>query len=207
MNGRDADCNRAESRYHDSKLTELLSSALGGNSKTTIVVTASPEPRHATETLQALRFGEACAVVQNQATDGLCNVAHLLRELETQIADTERAIEGKEKWVRIDEVQQADEFGEGGGGIRTITKAGTKLLTQPIARIAWNLKYWDSCFPMGVRIQSALRPSARCCRRFYRSGASCSGRRSWRSRHRWGASRPPRRGRASAAAKSRSNRL
>eukprot|EP01048_Picozoa_sp_COSAG05_P010646 COSAG05_NODE_952_length_6466_cov_3.122350_4_plen_77_part_00 len=42
-------------RYHDSKLTELLSSALGGNSKTTIIVTTSPEPRHATETLQVTK--------------------------------------------------------------------------------------------------------------------------------------------------------
>eukprot|EP01048_Picozoa_sp_COSAG05_P010647 COSAG05_NODE_952_length_6466_cov_3.122350_5_plen_103_part_00 len=92
--------------------------------------------------LQALRFGEACAVVQTSATDGRSNVAHLLRELDAKIASTERAIEEKEKWVQIDEVQQADEFGEGGGGIRTITKAGAKPPTNPIACIAWKTNVW-----------------------------------------------------------------
>ena len=83
--------------YHDSKLTELLSSALGGDSKTTVVVTASPEPRHAAESLQALRFGEACAVVTNAAAAQQSSTAHLIAALDAKIAAAEQAIEQKER--------------------------------------------------------------------------------------------------------------
>lgn len=38
--------------YQDSKLTMLLSSALGGNSKTLVIVTASLDPNAAVETVQ-----------------------------------------------------------------------------------------------------------------------------------------------------------
>jgi len=104
--------------YHDSKLTELLSSGLGGNSKTTVVITASPEPRHASETLQALRFGEACAVVTNVANAQQSSVAHLIAELDAKIASTEALIEKKERWERWEDEMPVDEFGDG-GGIRT----------------------------------------------------------------------------------------
>jgi hypothetical protein len=107
--------------YHDSKLTELLSSALGGNSKTTVVVTASPESRHASESLQALRFGEACAVVTNEADAQQSSVAHLIAELDAKISTTEATIEKNERWERWEEQMPVDEFGDG-GGIRTRMK-------------------------------------------------------------------------------------
>ncbi|EEH54826.1 uncharacterized protein MICPUCDRAFT_4313, partial [Micromonas pusilla CCMP1545] len=50
--------------YQDSKLTTLLSSALGGDCKTVVFVTASGESQHAAETTQSLRFGEKCASVE-----------------------------------------------------------------------------------------------------------------------------------------------
>ena len=51
--------------YRDSKLTRILSDSLGGNSKTTLLICAAPEPRHAPETLSALRFGESAKLVAN----------------------------------------------------------------------------------------------------------------------------------------------
>ena len=107
--------------YMDSKLTELLSSALGGNSKTTVIVTASPESRHASESLQALRFGEACAVVTNAADAQQSSVAHLIAELDSKIVATEALIEKNERWERWEETMPMDEFGDG-GGIRTRMK-------------------------------------------------------------------------------------
>lgn len=107
--------------YHDSKLTELLSSGLGGNSKTAVVVTASLEPRHASESLQSLRFGEACAAVTNVADVQQSSVAHLIAELDAQIASTEALIEKNERWERWEEQMPVDNFGDG-GGIRTRMK-------------------------------------------------------------------------------------
>jgi kinesin family protein 5 len=41
--------------YRDSKLTRLLSDSLGGNSKTCLIVTASPVADNAEETISTLR--------------------------------------------------------------------------------------------------------------------------------------------------------
>lgn len=44
--------------YRDSKLTKLCMDSLGGNSKTTLIITASPSIYNETETINSLRFGE-----------------------------------------------------------------------------------------------------------------------------------------------------
>jgi len=54
--------------YYESQLTLLLRSAFGGNSRTTAVVCCRQDDEHGDETLQALRFGERCAAVTNQAS-------------------------------------------------------------------------------------------------------------------------------------------
>lgn len=43
--------------FRDSKLTRILQESLGGNTKTTLVITASPHVFNAEETLGSLRFG------------------------------------------------------------------------------------------------------------------------------------------------------
>ncbi|EKX31709.1 hypothetical protein GUITHDRAFT_82856 [Guillardia theta CCMP2712] len=55
--------------FQDSRLTMLLSSALGGNCRTAVVVTVSPERRNAVETLHSLRFGEECSQVVLRSLD------------------------------------------------------------------------------------------------------------------------------------------
>jgi len=52
--------------YRDSKLTRLLSDSLGGNSKTSIIVTASPCIFNCEETVSTLRFGTNCKRVKNK---------------------------------------------------------------------------------------------------------------------------------------------
>ena len=56
--------------FGDSKLTLLLQEALGGAAKTSVIVCASLEPRNAVESIQALRFGEACSRVETRAIGG-----------------------------------------------------------------------------------------------------------------------------------------
>lgn len=53
--------------YRDSKLTRLLMEALGGNSRTTLVICCAPELRHMSETVSTLRFGERAKRIQNRA--------------------------------------------------------------------------------------------------------------------------------------------
>jgi kinesin family member 5 len=45
--------------YRESKLTRMLTESLGGNSKTSLIVTCSPHPYNEAETLGTLRFGTA----------------------------------------------------------------------------------------------------------------------------------------------------
>jgi kinesin family protein 5 len=52
--------------YRDSKLTRLLSDSLGGNSKTCLVVTASPMSFNSEETLSTLRFGTRAKAISNK---------------------------------------------------------------------------------------------------------------------------------------------
>lgn len=52
--------------YRDSKLTRLLQDSLGGNARTTLLVTLSADPAHAPESLSTLRFGERAAHVKNR---------------------------------------------------------------------------------------------------------------------------------------------
>lgn len=104
--------------YHDSKLTTILSPALGGDSKTTIVVTGSLDPIHAHETMQALRFGERCAKVENQARKQASSVNGLIAALDAEIAECREEIQLKERWENR-QVQVIDEF----DGPQTVTQS------------------------------------------------------------------------------------
>lgn len=85
--------------YQDSKLTMLLKDALGGASRTLVFCTAAMDSKHATESLQTLRFGERCAQVQQRPkSDKAASVQAALRHLEQQISDLEAEIVRKERW-------------------------------------------------------------------------------------------------------------
>mmetsp|Transcript_28454 Transcript_28454/g.90652 ORF Transcript_28454/g.90652 Transcript_28454/m.90652 type:complete len:127 (+) Transcript_28454:513-893(+) len=76
----------------------MLSGALGGGSKTAVVVTASLDEAHAEETVQTLRFGERCQNVQNEAKGASAALAALLRSLDAQIADAREEVKKHERW-------------------------------------------------------------------------------------------------------------
>eukprot|EP01084_Bolivina_argentea_P313457 542835_1 len=54
--------------FRDSMLTHVLRDSLGGNCKTTLVVTVSPHKYNRMETINALRFGRRCKLVTNKAS-------------------------------------------------------------------------------------------------------------------------------------------
>jgi kinesin family protein 5 len=110
--------------YKDSKLTMLLSSGLGGNSKTSVIVCGSMEPVHAAETLSSLRFGESCALVQTEARSGASMLAGVLQTIDKEIVELEQIIVKNERWVERRE-ERKDVFAEPGtfeaaaGGVET----------------------------------------------------------------------------------------
>lgn len=53
--------------YRDSKLTRILSESLGGNSKTSLIITLSPSTYNDSESLSTLRFGMRAKKVKNNA--------------------------------------------------------------------------------------------------------------------------------------------
>ena len=87
--------------YQDSKLTYLLKRSLAGGARTYVLLGARPEAEHATETLQALRFGEACSQVEVSASMGTGAdraAALALESLDEQIDALEATIREKERF-------------------------------------------------------------------------------------------------------------
>eukprot|EP00927_Polykrikos_kofoidii_P049932 TRINITY_DN43904_c0_g1_i1.p1 TRINITY_DN43904_c0_g1~~TRINITY_DN43904_c0_g1_i1.p1 ORF type:complete len:965 (+),score=139.00 TRINITY_DN43904_c0_g1_i1:92-2986(+) len=78
--------------YYESRLTMLLQPALGGKAQTTVVVTASPEDEHGEETVHALRFGERCSQLTNEAQASTASMADVVAALEANIAACERQV-------------------------------------------------------------------------------------------------------------------
>ncbi|KAL1523993.1 hypothetical protein AB1Y20_018908 [Prymnesium parvum] len=105
--------------FGDSKLTLLLKDALNGGARTTVLVCASLEPRNATESIQSLRFGEACSRIEMRAgkqTSGAMALRKLVAELDEEIAATQAIIVRDQRWevrrtkVRHDTVELKDNF-------------------------------------------------------------------------------------------------
>ena len=111
--------------YQDSKLTMLLSTGLGGDCKTSVIICSSLDPQHAVETMSTLRFGERCALVENEARNGASILAGVLAALDSEIASLEMTIVNKERWVhkditRKDTNAEAGTFeAQGMGGVET----------------------------------------------------------------------------------------
>ncbi len=88
--------------YRDSKLTRILSMALGGNSLTTIICTVSPAIMNFHQTLSTLRFATRAKVVENvprlneykgedeSAAQMMAEVAKLREQLHTKTEEVAR---------------------------------------------------------------------------------------------------------------------
>lgn len=91
--------------YGNSKLTQLLSSGLGGNSKTIIIVCTSQETKHAAETIASLNFGHSCTGIMNEVRSGNALIQNMIHSLDDKISECESEIKLKEKWVVNEEAR------------------------------------------------------------------------------------------------------
>lgn len=86
--------------YRDSKLTRILQESLGGNARTTLIVTCSPSPYNEAETISALRFGVRAKSIKNKPK---INRELTVIELQALLAKAEKTIEEKE--IRIKQLE------------------------------------------------------------------------------------------------------
>ena len=75
--------------YRDSKLTRLLQNSLGGNSRTTLCINASPSDYNYGETMSTLRFGQRAKSIKNKAK---VNQERSATELMGMLARSEKEI-------------------------------------------------------------------------------------------------------------------
>ncbi|KAA0154797.1 hypothetical protein FNF27_03476 [Cafeteria roenbergensis] len=102
--------------YRDSKLTRLLSSSLGGNARTAVVVTMSPSGRCVPETRRSLQFAlRAMRVVNKARVNEVADRAALVEQLRREIAELRAALV------------------EGGGGM-VVTKQGEMVSAEEMLR-------------------------------------------------------------------------
>ena len=82
--------------YRDSKLTRVLQDSLGGNSKTSLIITCSPASYNEQETLSTLRFGVRAKAVKNKPK---VNKEHSIAELKLLLNQANEIISKKESRI------------------------------------------------------------------------------------------------------------
>lgn len=96
--------NKSHVPYLESKLTTLLRSAFGGNSRTTVTVCARTEDSSGSETLSSLRFGERASAISNSIKQCASSAEHTLASLNASLESIGTQIEslkerGKERFA------------------------------------------------------------------------------------------------------------
>lgn len=87
--------------YRDSKLTRVLQDSLGGNSKTSLIVTCSPSPYNELETISSLRFGIRAKTIKNKPK---INREYTVAELKLLLAKSKDEIDKRDKIInRLEE--------------------------------------------------------------------------------------------------------
>ena len=83
--------------YRDSKLTRILQESLGGNAKTSLIITCSPAKYNLDETLSTLRFGARAKRIKNKAK---INREMTIQEMQALYEEEKRKNEQKTRRIR-----------------------------------------------------------------------------------------------------------
>lgn len=96
--------------YRDSKLTRVLQESIGGNSKTSLIITCSPSIYNEAETISTLRFGNRAKVINISSSLSLLILYNnlLIQNIknkpkintEVSVAELKLVIEGLEKEIK-----------------------------------------------------------------------------------------------------------
>ena len=84
--------------YRDSKLTRILQESLGGNAKTSLIITCSPAKYNLDETISTLKFGARAKRIKNKPK---INKELSIQELQFLYEEEKRKNEHKTRRIRI----------------------------------------------------------------------------------------------------------
>jgi kinesin family protein 5 len=84
--------------YRDSKLTFILRESLGGNSKTTLLIAASPHPFNIEETVSTLKFGQRAKTIKNKVS---INQQRSVAELNAIITKLQQELDSLRRYANI----------------------------------------------------------------------------------------------------------
>lgn len=112
--------------YRNSKLTRLLQDSLGGNSRTSLIINASPASYNAEETLSSLRFGQRAKSMKNKPT---ANKEHSPAELKAMLAARDTELKHLKELLRAG----GSTAGETAGG--SVTDSGTVTPQELLAEL------------------------------------------------------------------------
>lgn len=83
--------------YRNSKLTRLLTDSLGGNSKTSLILTCSASPNSLYETYSTLKFGQRTKLIKNKPTANtelsIQAYKKIIKELQSKIEDLTKEVD------------------------------------------------------------------------------------------------------------------
>jgi kinesin family protein 5 len=83
--------------YRDSKLTRVLQDSLGGNSKTSLIITCSPSVFNEAETISTLRFGIRAKCIKNKPK---VNRDFTIAELKIMLGKCREELSKKDKYIQ-----------------------------------------------------------------------------------------------------------
>ncbi|RLO01906.1 hypothetical protein DYB28_001404 [Aphanomyces astaci] len=84
--------------YRDSKLTRVLQEALGGNSRTSLIINVSPSIYNAPESMSTLRFGNRAKAIKNKA---VVNAEKSAEEYKQLLAKADKTINMQQNYIVV----------------------------------------------------------------------------------------------------------
>lgn len=101
------EANRGHIPYRDSTLTRILQESLGGNTKTTLMIAASPHPFNVEETISTLMFGKRAKTIKNtvkvnkqKSAAELAALIQALRKELIMLQDYNTLLEKQLEWMK-----------------------------------------------------------------------------------------------------------
>lgn len=124
--------------YRDSKLTRVLQDSLGGNAKTTLILTCSPSPWNEAETISTLRFGIRAKAIKNKPK---INKEYTVSELKLMLLAAKEEILRKDKIIESLKGMELNESRDMEKSFSVIGLCGNDIMetVQELERVKENL--------------------------------------------------------------------